>query len=198
MRNVRMKKIAVIDNYDSFTYNLVHALEQLSGRQVDVYRNDKVGKDDLAPYDGIVLSPGPGIPGEAGSLNGIIRRYAPAKRILGVCLGHQAIAEVFGGKLVNINKVFHGVSTKVRITDPGDDLYRDIPDEFDAGRYHSWIVSEEDLPPCFRVTAVAEDGEIMGITHLEYDVRGVQYHPESILTGPGEQILANWLQNTKK
>ena len=191
---LKMDHIAVIDNYDSFTYNLVHALEQLSGKKVDVFRNDKVGRGDLEPYEGIVLSPGPGIPGEAGSLNEIIRRYAPHKRILGVCLGHQAIAEVFGGRLVNINKVFHGVATKVRVTDPGDYLYRDIPEQFDAGRYHSWIVSEKDLPGCFTVAAVAENGEIMGISHKEYDLRGVQYHPESILTGVGEQIIANWLK----
>ena len=190
-----MKKIVVIDNYDSFTYNLVHALDQLSGVPVDVFRNDRVSREELDPYDGIVLSPGPGIPDEAGSLKEIIRWFSRTRKILGVCLGHQAIAEVFGGRLVNINKVFHGVSTMVQVMDRDDYLYRGIPEVFDAGRYHSWIVAADGLPDCFRVTAVAEDGEIMGISHKQYDVRGVQFHPESVLTKVGEQIIDNWLKN---
>ena len=189
-----MKKIVVIDNYDSFTYNLVHALNSLTGDRIDVFRNDRVNMDELQSYDLIVLSPGPGIPDEAGSLKEVIARFAPSKRILGVCLGHQAMAEVFGGELENINKVYHGVSTKVKILDTEDYIYKDIPDEFDGGRYHSWIVSKENFPDCFRITAVAENGEIMGMAHKEYDLRGVQYHPESVLTKYGNQIIKNWLK----
>jgi anthranilate synthase component 2 len=192
-----MKKIVVIDNYDSFTYNLVHALEQLGGCKVDVFRNDRVSREELEEYEALVLSPGPGIPSEAGQLKQVIKWFSATKRILGVCLGHQAIAEVFGGQLININKVFHGVSTLVQVLDREDYLYRGIPELFDGGRYHSWIVSKEGLPDCFRITAVAEDGEIMGISHREYDIRGVQYHPESVLTTVGEQIITNWLEKVE-
>ncbi len=188
-----MEKVVVIDNYDSFTYNLVHALNQITGTRVDVFRNDKLDLDDLAVYSHIVLSPGPGIPDEAGLLKDIIRAYAPAKRMLGVCLGHQAIAEVFGGSLINISKVFHGVSTRIRVLDREDYLYRNIPVEFDGGRYHSWIVSKKDLPDSLSITAEARDGEIMGMRHNEYDVKGVQYHPESVLTKEGMAILTNWI-----
>ena len=160
-----MEKVVVIDNYDSFTYNLVHALNQITGTRVDVFRNDKVDMEALAGYTHIVLSPGPGIPDEAGLLKDIIRKYAPTKRMLGVCLGHQAIAEVFGGSLVNISKVFHGVSTRIRVLDREDYLYHGLPAEFDGGRYHSWIVSEKDLPASLQITAKAEDGEIMGVSH---------------------------------
>jgi anthranilate synthase component 2 len=190
-----MKRIVVIDNYDSFTYNLVHALDQLSGGKVDVFRNDRVSREELEVYDSIVLSPGPGIPEEAGSLKQIIEWFAPSKKILGVCLGHQAIAEVFGGRLININKVFHGVSTMVQVMDKEDYIYKGIPELFDAGRYHSWIVAADGLPECFSINAVAEDGEIMGISHKEYDIKGVQFHPESVLTQVGEQIIANWINN---
>jgi anthranilate synthase component II len=188
-----MEKVVVIDNYDSFTYNLVHALKQITGDSIDVLRNDKVDLDGLQKYSHILLSPGPGIPDEAGLLKEIIEKYAPEKRILGVCLGHQAIAEVFGSKLINISKVFHGVSTRIRVLDKEDYLYRNIPGEFDGGRYHSWIVSDVDLPPSIKVTALAEDGEIMGISHVDYDVKGVQFHPESVLTKVGEEILTNWI-----
>jgi len=188
-----MEKVVVIDNYDSFTYNLVHALNQITGSKVDVFRNDKVDVKELAAYSHIVLSPGPGIPDEAGLLKAIIREYAPEKRMLGVCLGHQAIAEVFGGSLINISKVFHGVSTRIRVLDREDYLYRNVPGEFDGGRYHSWIVSEKDLPESLQVTARAEDGEIMGMSHRDYDVKGVQYHPESVLTKEGMAILTNWI-----
>ncbi len=187
-----MEKVVVIDNYDSFTYNLVHAFRQITGDSVDVFRNDRLNMADLDRYSHIVLSPGPGIPDEAGSLKGLIRTFAPVKRILGVCLGHQAIAEVFGGRLTNISKVFHGVSTRIKVLDREDYLYRNIPEEFEGGRYHSWIVSTKDLPSCLKITARAEDGEIMGISHTEYDVRGVQFHPESVLTRHGEEILSNW------
>lgn len=188
-----MEKVVVIDNYDSFTYNLVHALNQITESKVDVFRNDKVEVDDLAKYSHFVLSPGPGIPDEAGRLKEIIRTFAHEKRMLGVCLGHQAIAEVFGGSLINISRVFHGVSTRIRVLDREDYLYRNIPAEFDGGRYHSWIVSEKDLPASLKITARAEDGEIMGLSHREYDVKGVQYHPESLLTKEGMAILTNWI-----
>jgi anthranilate synthase component 2 len=188
-----MEKISVIDNYDSFTYNLVHALAQITGSGIDVFRNDKVEIKDLEAYTHIVLSPGPGIPDEAGKLKEIIRELAPRKRMLGVCLGHQAIAEVFGGKLLNIKQVFHGVSTRIRILDQDDYLFRNIPDNFEGGRYHSWIVSDEDLPPELKITARAEDGEIMGMSHNKFDVRGVQFHPESILTQCGNDLLTNWI-----
>ena len=183
----------VIDNYDSFTYNLVHALAQITGTAVDVYRNDRVELSRLEQYTHIVLSPGPGIPDEAGMLKEIIRAFAPSKRMLGVCLGHQAIAEVFGGKLINIRKVFHGVSTRIRVLEPGDYLFRSIPEEFEGGRYHSWIVSDKDLPGSLKITARAEDGEIMAISHREYDVRGVQFHPESVLTKCGTDLISNWI-----
>lgn len=188
-----MEKIVVIDNYDSFTYNLVHALNQISGEDIDVIRNDKLQMEDLEKYTHIVLSPGPGIPGEAGRLKEIIETYAHSKRMLGVCLGHQAIAEVFGGELINIRKVFHGVSTMIQVLDPEDYLYRNLPGDFEGGRYHSWIVSDKNLPSCLKITARAEDGEIMGMSHTEYDVKGVQFHPESILTKMGTQLLTNWI-----
>jgi anthranilate synthase component 2 len=188
-----MEKIVVIDNYDSFTYNLVHALIQITGTPVDVFRNDRVEIPELEKYTHIVLSPGPGIPDEAGMLKEIIRSLAPRKKMLGVCLGHQAIAEVFGGKLVNIRKVFHGVSTKVRVLDKKDYLFRNIPEEFEGGRYHSWIVADDGLPESLKITARAEDGEIMALDHTQYDVKGVQFHPESILTKCGTDLLTNWV-----
>ncbi len=192
-----MEKIVVIDNYDSFTYNLVHALNQITGSKVDVFRNDKVEIADLQKYTHVVLSPGPGIPDEAGNLKEIIRSLAPHKRMLGVCLGHQAIAEVFGGELINIRKVYHGVSTRISILDNEDYLFRNIEDGFEGGRYHSWIVSDENLPPELKITARAEDGEIMGMSHTEYDIKGVQFHPESILTKCGIDLLTNWVIGEK-
>ncbi len=192
-----MEKIVVIDNYDSFTYNLVHALSQITGEGIDVFRNDKVDIKLLDQYTHLVLSPGPGIPEEAGMLKEIIRTYAPVKHMLGVCLGHQAIAEVFGGKLINIRKVFHGVSTQIRILDQEDYLFRNIPDNFEGGRYHSWIVSDRDLPRCLKVTAKAVDGEIMAMSHTRYDVKGVQFHPESILTQCGTDLLTNWIMGAE-
>jgi len=188
-----MEKVVVIDNYDSFTYNLVHALNQITGSKVDVFRNDKVNIEDLEKYTHVVLSPGPGIPDEAGKLKEIISSLAPSKKMLGVCLGHQAIAEVFGGKLVNIKKVYHGVATRIKILDKEDYLFRNIPDDFEGGRYHSWIVSDENLPAALKITARAEDGEIMGMSHSDYDIKGVQFHPESILTKCGMDLLTNWV-----
>ncbi len=188
-------KIAVIDNYDSFTYNLVHSLKQISHQQVAVFRNDKVIIEDLGSFDKIVLSPGPGIPDEAGLLKAVIRRWAQEKSILGVCLGLQAIAEVFGAKLLNIKKVYHGVSTRIWILKPDDYLFVDLPEYIEGGRYHSWIVTSEDLPDCFEITAEAENGEIMAISHKKYDLKGVQFHPESVLTTYGEKIISNWLNH---
>ncbi len=187
--------IAVIDNYDSFTYNLVHAIKKISGLPVKVYLNDEVNAQDLAGYDKIVLSPGPGIPVEAGNLMEIIRDLAPVKSILGVCLGHQAIGEVFGAKLLNMNMVYHGIATPVFITDRKNSLYSGIPDTFDAGRYHSWIVENDGLPDCFEITGLDADGRIMSMKHKRYDVQGVQYHPESVLTPLGEKIITNWLNS---
>ena len=192
-----MEKIAVIDNYDSFTYNLVHALSQITGEEIDVFRNDKLEMADLEKYTHIVLSPGPGIPDEAGKLKEIIETYAPSKKMLGVCLGHQAIAEVFGGELINISKVFHGVSTSIKVLDKGDYLFRNIPEEFEGGRYHSWIVSDKNLPSSLKITANAVDGEIMGMSHTSYDVKGLQFHPESILTKCGNELLTNWVLGEK-
>lgn len=183
--------IVIIDNYDSFTYNLSHQLKAL-GAQVDVVRNDAFQMSRLEPYDKIVLSPGPGIPEEAGLLNDVIRRYAGRKPILGVCLGHQAIAEVFGGRLENLRTVYHGSQTPTHIINH-DYLFEHLPETFEAGRYHSWVVSRSGLPDCLEVTAISDDGHIMALRHRTYDVRGIQFHPESILTPEGARILQNWL-----
>lgn len=185
--------IVIIDNYDSFTYNLSHQLKSL-GAQVDVVRNDAFQMSRLEPYDKIVLSPGPGIPEEAGLLNDVIRRYAGRKPILGVCLGHQAIAEVFGGRLENLRTVYHGVQTPTHIINH-DYLFEHLPETFEAGRYHSWVVSRSGLPDSLEVTAISDDGHIMALRHRTYDVRGIQFHPESILTPKGARILQNWLNH---
>lgn len=183
--------IVIIDNYDSFTYNLSHQLKAL-GAQVDVVRNDAFQMSRLEPYDKIVLSPGPGIPEEAGLLNDVIRRYAGRKPILGVCLGHQAIAEVFGGRLENLRTVYHGVQTPTHIINH-DYLFEHLPETFETGRYHSWVVSRSGLPDSLEVTAISDDGHIMALRHRTYDVRGIQFHPESILTPEGARILQSWL-----
>ncbi len=188
-----MRKILVIDNYDSFTYNLVHYIQQLTNDRVDVYRNDQIALDEVGRYDKILLSPGPGVPSEAGICLDLIRRYAPSKSILGVCLGHQAIGEAFGGNLINLDKVYHGVATFIEVLTPGDPLYRGLPQRFEVGRYHSWVVAREGLPECFTITSADDTGMIMGISHKTYDVRGVQYHPESVLTPNGLKIVENWL-----
>ena len=185
-----MKKVLVIDNYDSFTYNLVHYLEDL-GCEVHVRRNDKLKLEEVAAYERILLSPGPGIPDEAGLLKAIITRYAPEKRIFGVCLGQQAIAEVFGGSLVNLDQVYHGVATEIEVVHP-DVIFRGLPDRLEVGRYHSWVVNPQ-LPDCLEATALDARGEIMALRHRQYDVRAVQFHPESVLTPRGKEMLANWL-----
>ncbi|VAW13564.1 Anthranilate synthase, amidotransferase component @ Para-aminobenzoate synthase, amidotransferase component [hydrothermal vent metagenome] len=188
-------KIIVIDNYDSFTYNLVHAIKKIAKLPVVVSRNDEIKMEELENFDKIVLSPGPGIPAEAGLLMDIIKEFAPKKSILGVCLGHQAIGEVFGGRLLNMNKVLHGIATPVAVTSRNTYLFNGIPDTFDAGRYHSWIVERKGLPDCFEITSLDNVGEIMSIMHKEFDVQGVQFHPESVLTPYGEQMIKNWLNN---
>lgn len=185
-------KIVVIDNYDSFTYNLVHYLEDLDC-EVTVLRNDEFELDEINGFDKILLSPGPGIPDEAGLLKEVIKKYAPTKSILGVCLGQQAIGEVFGGQLTNLDKVYHGVATEVTLTTEDDVLFRDLPKNFSVGRYHSWVVANENFPSVLEITSVDENEQIMSLKHKTYDVRGVQYHPESVLTPNGKQILKNWV-----
>ncbi len=185
-------KTLVLDNYDSFTYNLVYLLKEL-GMAVDVYRNDKIALEEVERYDKILLSPGPGLPCEAGILHDLIREYAPTKSILGVCLGHQGIAEVFGGSLENMGEVLHGVATKAIIKQNNERLFRGIPAEINVGRYHSWTVVPETVPDSMSVTAVDENGKIMALSHKTYDVKGVQFHPESVLTEHGKRMLENWL-----
>ena len=186
-------KILVFDNYDSFTYNLVHAVKKLGYNDVEVHRNDKITLGDIARFDKIILSPGPGIPSESGILLDVIRTYAPSKSILGVCLGEQAIAEAFGGTLINLSEVHHGISSMVDVLEK-DVLFDGLPKRLEEGRYHSWAAEKATLPECLTITAVDEEGMIMALAHKEYDVRGVQFHPESVLTPDGEQMLKNWLE----
>jgi anthranilate synthase component II len=187
-------KVAVLDNYDSFTYNLVHAIEKLIKQKIDVYRNDQVPLEIFSGYDKIVLSPGPGLPDESGILKALIEKWAPSKSILGVCLGQQAIGEVFGGTLINLDKVYHGVATTIIQTVSDEKMFADIPEIFEAGRYHSWIVRRDGFPDCLEITAIDKQGEIMAIRHKKFDVRGVQFHPESVLTPLGEKMIENWLK----
>jgi anthranilate synthase component II len=186
-------KILVFDNYDSFTYNLVHLVEKITHKKVDVYRNDQIPMEKMKEYDKIILSPGPGIPEEAGLLLPLIKEYASSKSILGVCLGHQAIGQAFGGELINLSSVFHGVATscELRATSP---LFQNLPSQIEVGRYHSWVVSKENFPDELEITAEDESGMIMGLQHKTYDVQGVQFHPESVLTPMGEAIMRNWLK----
>ncbi len=194
-------KILVFDNYDSFTYNLVHLVEKITGEKVDVYRNDQILLDNVNQYDKIILSPGPGLPAEAGLLLPLIKQYASSKSILGVCLGHQAIAEVFGGRLLNLSTVYHGVAMPVEVirrSESGNqvnaDLFSGLPDQFAAGRYHSWVIDPSGFPAELEVTAKDAGGHIMALRHRKYDVLGVQFHPESVLTPDGEKIMRNWLR----
>ena len=215
-------KILVFDNYDSFTYNLVHLVEKIIHQKVEVHRNDQIALDSVKHFDKIILSPGPGVPEEAGLLLPLIKAYAPTKSILGVCLGHQAIGEAFGGKLVNLKTVYHGVATPVEIMkktvsaetataslaslpsplpafnpveeeEPLSELFEGLPSRFEVGRYHSWVVSDEQFPAELEITARDDEGYIMGLQHRTYDVQGVQFHPESVLTPLGEKIMRNWL-----
>ena len=190
-------RILVFDNYDSFTYNLVHLVEKITHKKVDVFRNDQIPMEKIKEYDKIILSPGPGIPVEAGILLPLIQEYAPSKSILGVCLGHQAIGQAFGGNLTNLTSVYHGVSTPVNVVEHrqhgANGLFSGMPEEMEVGRYHSWIISKENFPEELEITAVDENGLIMALQHKNYDVQGVQFHPESVLTPLGEQLLRNWL-----
>lgn len=190
-----MKKILVIDNYDSFTYNLVHLVDELvdDNVQVVVARNDQIKMEDIASYDTLILSPGPGIPDEAGLLKEIIRQYAPTKKILGVCLGQQAIGEVFGCQLKNLDDVFHGVETPMMVTDASCKLFDGVPQTFQAGRYHSWVIDKSTLTDELQMTCTDEYNEIMGIQHSEYNVYAIQFHPESVLTPDGKTMMSNFL-----
>lgn len=185
-------KTVIIDNYDSFTYNLAHLLKEL-GAEVTVYRNDKFTLNQLEPFDKIILSPGPGIPSEAGLLLDVIKHYAGLKPMFGVCLGHQAIGEVFGAKLENLSDVYHGVATEG--TQFGNDpIFNGLPNRITMGRYHSWVVSKDHFPACLEVTAESDEGQIMGLRHKNYDIHGIQFHPESVLTPEGKQIVKNFLE----
>lgn len=192
LKTFRMK-ILVIDNYDSFVYNLVHYLEELDC-EVTVIRNDRFHIDEVEEYDKILLSPGPGIPDEAGLLKEVIKKYATSKSMLGVCLGQQAIGEVFGGSIENLSEVFHGVATNAIITVEDEPLFKGMEKEIEVGRYHSWVVSKKDFPDVLEVTAVDENGQIMALRHRTLDIRGVQFHPESVLTPKGKQIIKNWIE----
>ena len=188
-----MEKVLVLDNYDSFTYNLVHYIEALNF-EVDVFRNDEISIEAVDAYNIIILSPGPGLPKDAGILLEVIKTYAPTKKILGVCLGMQAIAEVFGGKLENLTHVFHGVASQLTVLDKSDKLFETLPTQFEIGRYHSWVVSQNNFPSELKITAVEENKQIMALRHTKYNLYGVQFHPESILTEYGKEIIANFLK----
>jgi anthranilate synthase component II len=189
-----MSKILIIDNYDSFTYNLVHYVKDFGMHEVDVFRNDKITLDEVDAYDGIILSPGPGLPSEAGNLLPIIRKYSSKKRIFGVCLGQQAIGEVFGGSLYNLSEVYHGVSHEIELLQPQHYLFGGMPNRILGGRYHSWMVNRDGFPDCLNVTAVDDQNRIMALAHKTFDVCAVQFHPESILTPNGKEIIFNWLK----
>lgn len=189
--------ILVLDNYDSFTYNLVHIVREL-GYEPEVYRNDKIDVEAATRFDKILISPGPGLPDEAGVMKAIIRAYAPTKSILGICLGHQGIGEVFGAKLFNIPKVLHGVTSTTTIADPEEMLFRGVTPTFQATHYHSWAVERDSIPKSLKVTAVNEEGLVMAMRHSAYDVRGVQFHPESVMTTEGPRMIANWLRGNNE
>jgi anthranilate synthase component 2 len=195
MENIDKKTVLVIDNYDSFTYNLVHLINEV-GYEAEVWRNDKFDLADVEKYDKILLSPGPGIPEEAGLLLDVIKTYAPTKSIFGVCLGQQAIAEVFGGTLLNLGRPMHGIATPVTVVDGDEPLFWECPQTINVGRYHSWVVSKENFPSCLKITARDHKNEIMALRHETLDVRGVQFHPESVLTEYGKQMMENWLTST--
>ena len=186
-------KILVLDNYDSFTYNLVQYIERVLKRAIDVKRNDQISLEELAIYDKILISPGPGIPSEAGICLDLIKEYGPSKSILGVCLGHQAIAEAYGGSIINLSTVYHGVTGQMKQLLDDEYLFSGVPTEFDAGRYHSWVVEHDTLPRDLEITVENDEGYIMAIRHREHDVRGVQFHPESVLTEYGGMMILNWI-----
>jgi anthranilate synthase component 2 len=187
-------KILVLDNYDSFTYNLVHIIREL-GFAMDIFRNDKIAIEDVKQYDKILFSPGPGIPDEAGIMKQVVKQYGSSKSILGVCLGHQGIAEVYGARLYNIPKVLHGVTSRAMVIDKSEKLFQGVPESFEATHYHSWAVVPESIPEELTVTAVNKEGLVMALTHKKYDVRGLQFHPESIMTEHGPRMIQNWLRD---
>lgn len=192
-KNTEQLSVLVIDNYDSFVYNLVHYLEELDCK-VTVKRNNELELEEVEHYDKILLSPGPGIPDEAGLLKEIIFKYASKKSILGVCLGQQAIGEVFGGKIINLKDVFHGVASTITLSVSDEPLFKGLDKEMEVGRYHSWVV-DKDLPACLEATSFDENGQVMSLRHKEFDVRGVQFHPESVLTPHGKQMIKNWIES---
>lgn len=192
-------KILVLDNYDSFTYNLVHIIRELGyGESLEVFRNDKIALEDVAKYDKILLSPGPGIPSEAGIMLSLIEKYGPVKSILGICLGHQGIGEVYGGRLYNMPQVLHGVGTTIKLTKRDDYLFKDVPESFLVCRYHSWAVEKDSVNGQLEITSLDESDIVMGIGHKEYDVRGLQFHPESVITEHGKVMMRNWLEGSKE
>lgn len=191
--NQRNMKLLVLDNYDSFTYNLVHLVEKVSEIPFEVHRNDKISLEEINAFDKILLSPGPGLPKDAGIMPDLIKKYSATKSILGVCLGMQAIGEAFGASLKNLENVFHGLATPIRITE-ADELFKNCPTEFTVGRYHSWVIDNQNLPKDLIITAVDKDNSIMAVKHNSLNVRGVQFHPESILSEYGEIIIQNWLK----
>ena len=190
-----MLRILILDNYDSFTYNLLHYVEEFDGVEVDVIRNDEVDIEKLNVYDGIILSPGPGLPNESGLLIPVIEKYKKTKKILGVCLGQQAIGEVFGGNLENLEKVYHGIASTIEICEPKHYLFKNLPNQIEVGRYHSWVVSTQNFPDNLRIDATDANGRIMALSHKEFDICAVQFHPESILTPLGKHIVFNWLRS---
>lgn len=196
-----MKKLLVLDNYDSFTYNLVHLANEILGEEIDVYRNDEISLDEVGGYQKILLSPGPGIPSEAGILLDVIKRYASEKSIFGVCLGHQAIGEAFGGDLKNLSSVYHGVSTPIELVDGlnpspfSNDWFKNLNTKLSVGRYHSWVVDNLHFPEVLEITSKDDSGMIMSLRHRKWNVQGVQFHPESVLTTHGKEMLSNWLLN---
>lgn len=197
---IYVNKILILDNYDSFTYNLVQMVEEITNGSVDVHRNDEISLEQVAAYDKIILSPGPGIPSEAGILLPLIKSYAATKSILGVCLGHQAIGEVFGAELINLSRVYHGVSNQIKLVASvapscfQNDWFKSLDTEIEVGRYHSWVLNEKSVPADLEVTAVDESGMVMALRHCKYDVQGVQFHPESVLTPLGKKMMENWLE----
>ncbi len=189
-------KILILDNYDSFTYNLVHYLNEMVDEPVDVIRNDKISLEEIDKYTHILLSPGPGVPDEAGIMKDLIQTYGETKSIFGVCLGMQAIGEIYGGTLVNLDKVYHGLSLPATVISKEDITFRGIPQKFQVGRYHSWVIHTNNFPDVLEITAVDDEGRVMALRHKEFNVRGVQFHPESILTEYGKKMLENWLFNS--
>lgn len=188
-------KILLLDNYDSFTFNLFQLVGEVSGIVPDVYRNDKIALEEVEKYDKILLSPGPGLPDEAGIMPELVKQFAPSKSILGVCLGHQCIGEIFGAKLENMARVCHGFGIETTVTDQSEKLFQNVPENFVSGRYHSWIVSQENLPDSLKITAVDNENRVMALRHCDLDVRGIQFHPESVLTPDGATIIKNWIDN---